>query len=498
MNYPFAWFVSLVIMGLIVAFAGRPPLSTTFTVNSLADATDANPGDGLCETAAANGLCTLRAAIQETNALAGLDTIILPAGLYPLTLAGSSEDAAATGDLDITGPLLLEGAGAAETVLDGNRLDRLFHLPPLSQTITVTLRGLTMQGGRNTTFATGGGALLTTPNTTLSLESVILYDNESVSRAGAIYNQGILTMTNSQVISNTAEFGQGGGILNDTAATLTILRSHIGQNLASHSGGGIYSNFDATLTTIHESTIAGNTGSFGGGIMGEGGSVITLVNSTVSGNQANMGGGFGNDGGNVFNLINTTVTANEASMGGGVKDVHGNGGNTFNLTNSIIAGNTAFNAPDCDGPLRSLGHSLVGQLTVHCFYVAAAGDLVNTNPQLGPLQHNGGSTLTHALLSGSPAIDAAGNPACPPLDQRGAARPVDGNGNGSAECDMGAYEYNAKPATPTPSPTPSQTPTASPTPTITATPSPTATPTTSPSPTAAPPHRLIYLPIIIR
>ena len=68
----------------------------------------------------------------------------------------------------------------------------------------------------------------------------------------------------------------------------------------------------------------------------------------------------------------------------------------------------------------------------------AAGDKINANPKLGPLQNNGGTTWTHALLAGSPAIDGGTNSGCPATDQRGVSRPIDGDHDGSAVCDIGA------------------------------------------------------------
>jgi len=92
--------------------------ASIFTVNNTADKVDANPGDGLCSDDIGN--CTLRAAIQEANSLEGADTVNIPTGIYVLTIQGIGENAAATGDLDITDEITITGAGAANTVIDGN------------------------------------------------------------------------------------------------------------------------------------------------------------------------------------------------------------------------------------------------------------------------------------------------------------------------------------------------------------------------------------------
>src|SRR5262249_12990409 len=104
-----------------VLLASGPSWASEFVVNSTADAVDAKPGDGVCATS--SGVCTLRAAIQEANAHSGKDSITLPAGTYTLSIAGPAEDAAATGDLDITDDLILNGAGAETTIVDGAQLD---------------------------------------------------------------------------------------------------------------------------------------------------------------------------------------------------------------------------------------------------------------------------------------------------------------------------------------------------------------------------------------
>ena len=112
------------VAALLLAVA--PAAAATFTVNDTTDAVDAAPGDGKCATAVAT--CTLRAAIQEANAHAGADTIMVPAGTYLLTIAGQGEDIAATGDLDITDDVTITGAGADNTILDGNGIDRIFDI----------------------------------------------------------------------------------------------------------------------------------------------------------------------------------------------------------------------------------------------------------------------------------------------------------------------------------------------------------------------------------
>src|SRR5437773_2640657 len=192
-------FMASVARGLVVLLGGlvlavvRPPVAhaATFTVDSTVDAVDAAPGDGVCATA--GGTCTLRAAVQEANALGGANTIEVPAGTHTLTLAGV-EDAAASGDLDVTGgSLTIEGAAAATTVVDANGLDRIFEvLAPATSSIA----NLTMKNRRSP-------ATISYPIT---------------GSGGGIFNHGTLTLTNSGVTGNSAVAGQlgiGGGIEND-------------------------------------------------------------------------------------------------------------------------------------------------------------------------------------------------------------------------------------------------------------------------------------------
>ena len=147
--------IVLLLMALLGALFGWHDLSrrtaasvpaATFTVNSVNDAVDLVAGDGICDSSAQpNDQCTLRAASQETNALAGADTIMLPAGIYTLTIPGIGEDLAATGDLDFRASLTLLGAGAATTIIDGGALDRVCQL--VTSGSIWQIRGVTIRQG---------------------------------------------------------------------------------------------------------------------------------------------------------------------------------------------------------------------------------------------------------------------------------------------------------------------------------------------------------------
>ena len=167
--------------------------------------------------------------------------------------------------------------------------------------------------------------------------------------------------------------------------------------------------------------------------------MLTLTSSTVSGN-------FGREGGGIWNRVDATLTLTDSTVSGNTASIDGGGINnsfsgTGELANSIIAGNGAPTGPDCTGSPTSVGHNLIGT-NDGCNFTRATGDLVNVDPKLGPLADNGGPTFTHALLPGSPAIDAGDRASCRGTDQRGVARPVDGDGDGDGipVCDIGAFE----------------------------------------------------------
>jgi len=120
-------------------------LAASFIVNSELDQVDAVPGDGVCATA--SEACTLRAAIQEANALAGEESIEVPAGNHVLTIPGTDEDAAATGDLDITDGLNVTGAGMDKSVIDAGGLDRVLEIQNVDFRQPVGPSGITILVG---------------------------------------------------------------------------------------------------------------------------------------------------------------------------------------------------------------------------------------------------------------------------------------------------------------------------------------------------------------
>ena len=403
----FPLLLTLAVVTLLLVGTEKPAQAATFAVTSTSDVVDSNTLDGVCNDGFGN--CTLRAAIMQANALPGADTVTVPAGTYTLSIAGAGEDAGASGDLDIGGygGLTINGGGAATTIIDGADLDRVFEV--LEGAIVIS--GLTIQNGSIADTSSGGG----------------------------IRNTSALTLNNSVVRGNIATSGVfgvqgvGGGIESGgVGAVLTLNNSTVSGNTATYSAGGIHT---AGTVILNSSTLSGNTsGNDGGGIsiISDGGSA-TLNNSTVSGNTASHGGG-GISGGPVT-LNSSTVSGNTAgypALGGGVFNQSG----SLTMKNTILANNSVT---DCgNAVITSAGHNLIENTSGCAIGGITTGNVTGVDPVLGALANNGGVTRTHALLAGSPAINA-GSPDCPPptADQRGAARPQGG------ACDIGSFEFSA-------------------------------------------------------
>jgi hypothetical protein len=320
-----------------------------------------------------------------------------------LTYGGALEDAALTGDLDITDEVSIVGAGAKDVTIDGNASDRLFHVVA---GVAVSISGVTMANGKG------------------------------IGQGGAIY-------------------------LNNSSASLTLERVRITGNLCDDAGGGSAGGGAISTTTgagvaIYDSTIDNNhvtavSSAIGGGLNLNGGlAVITLANVTISGNTLSAAS-FAAGSGIAFNsshpsLNNVTIVGNTGGVG-----ISKSSGAAPTLRNTIVA----LNSPsDCSGSIVSAGYTLFGT-TSGCTITSGPGDIVNPAPLLGNLTYNGGDTPTHALLAGSPAI-ATGSPdtpgsmtatACEALDQRGGPRAVPIG----TRCDIGAYETGCGNLLPDPS-----------------------------------------------
>jgi fibronectin-binding autotransporter adhesin len=314
----------------------------------------------------------------------------------------------------------------------------------------------------------GGGLVYSVPAGMCSIATSTISGNSSTFSGGGVYvSASGLNVTASTVTNNSSGLVGGGLYIN--ATTATISHSAISANTlsADDSGGGGIEVMKGALT-VTGSTISGHnltsTDSHGGGIDEAPGAVITVTGSTISGNQANWGAGLEIAG--LFTATNSTVSDNQVNIssgiGGGLRVSPGGQALLTNVTltanrgghaggavygsatvhNTLLAGNTADTfGPDCDGTLTSQGYNLLGTPD-NCTGLTngTGGNQVGTHgspldAKLGPLADNGGTTLTHALLVGSPAIDAGDPSYCLASDQRGMRRPF---GSG---CDIGAYEY---------------------------------------------------------
>lgn len=312
-----------VALATFLALAG-PAWAAQFGVNSRDDATDAAPGNGVCSAGTpTGGPCTLRAAVQESNALAGLDTITVPRGNYVLTIPGIVEDESATGDLDITDSVVIDGAGARSTTIDGNGLDRVLDVPGISSDVgpdlpsdaTVSLSGVTITGGLS---SIGGGIR---NDGTLRVERSAISNNTTGANGGGIFNNGTANLVNSTISNNTAVVA-GGGIGNFGSAALTFLNVSLNANSAP--AGANLSN-DAADATTFENTIVANAQGGGTNCAGPG--------TTSDGNNLDDDGSCDFDRSSDIN--------NEDPRLGALRD---NGGPTN--THALQKGSPAINAGD--------------------------------------------------------------------------------------------------------------------------------------------------------
>ena len=372
--------LALALAAVVLALIAKPALAATITVNTTDDEYNADGDCSLREALHAANTNTARDACPAGGT--GTDTINVPAGTYVTatdTTDAPGEQDARVGDLDITSPTIITGAGARNSTVAG--------IPPFDDQIfenvepaTTTIRGLGITGGNG--FVAGG------------------VEN----------NAGTLTLDQVAIYGNVSSFG-GGGVAsygNSSVDTLTIRNSTVSGNHANDSHGGV-SQQDGTAYIIN-STISGNHGhgvtatDFDTGDLEK--HFMYIQNSTIANNH----------------------TGNDTQEGVGIRAQ--NPEMVVNVKNTIVSNNETKNCQFVGGKIKSQGNNIDSANT--CGF-AQATDKRNTNPKLGPRENNGGPTDTHALLKGSPAINAGGKD-FPARDQRGVKRP---QGNRS---DIGAYE----------------------------------------------------------
>ncbi len=481
---------------LVVAAVGLLALSphavaATWTISTTVDAPDLTPGDGVCDTGI--GACSLRAAIQEANALPGEDTVVAPSGTYLLTLPGN-DDTAEAGDLDILDSLVLQGEGVGATILDPGRSDRAIDVV----FGTVAISGMTVQNGlstedgggiriqRGTTVlrdihiqsceaSRGGGIAVLAGNVTL--EDCALTNNRAGAGGGGHFG-GSVTMLRCQVLDNSVDVpsasgaglfthgdlvvrastiarngglgGLGGGVFMSSARSARLEECTIESN-RSHEGAGLAASNSSVI--IDRTTITDNTASGpGGGAYLVGTTVFVAQNSTISVNRAGNiglegGGGVYVTSGARVEMTHCTVTFNNGTPGGGLFLL----GRSASIGRTIIANNLSSTAGhDFVGTLSSTGYNLIEDATPGTIDGDVSGNITGVDPALDQLRDNGGPTRTHAILAGSPALDHIPPELCLDssgvlltTDQRGYQRPADADGDGASLCDIGSFERDS-------------------------------------------------------
>ena len=442
----------------------------TITVTSLAD-----PGDGNCAT---NG-CTLREALSQADDgdTADVDQILFQSGLSgSIGVSGSPLPT-------IDEPLYRNGPGAG--TFKGEPAPAKYHpgfriFDVNAPGDEVTIEGLTVSGGSQPTYASGGGIHST--GAELTIKNSRIEDNRAGIGGGVYSYEGSLQILNSSISGNSSN--TGGGIFTRRQPVL-IRGSRVLGNDASNKktpvdlpsdGGGIYASTILDTITIEDSTIAGNRAEDAGGGVSTRLSTAHIRHSTISGNHAANGGGL--DLGDQLlippgtpqpNTLEESTVAHNYSLGGAGVHASSNlqvrdstiaanyfgglsGGGPTYATNTVIAGNAGGPFHDISGP-TVLSFSLLQNSGGGGY---APSVIVGADPQLGPLADNGGPTQTMRPASTSPAIDR-GVAAGASTDQRGQPRVFDvpslSNAAGGDGADIGAFELQSSEYVPPPSPT---------------------------------------------
>ncbi|MFK7955160.1 MAG: beta strand repeat-containing protein [Lysobacterales bacterium] len=323
---------------------------------------------------------------------------------------------------------------------------------------SMTVRDSNITSNTADTGSGNGGGVLNTIGSTLQMNNVVFSLNSAARAGGALENVGTASLTGIVATSNSA--GINGGMLHISGGgSTTFSDSTINSNSAANEGGGLWVSGDGMLN-LSTTGVDGNEALFGGGVFVDaGGSAagnLTIATSALTNNVGTTnGGGISLEAGTA-SLVNATVSGNSGGDGGGLfndaaaatlsfvtmfgNTATGQGGTINNATsgavtadNTIIAGGVASAGNDIQGTLTSADFLIIQDTAGATVGGATDNSSLDTDPLLGALANNGGPTLSHLPLAGSPAIDGADNSNCPGMDQRNFAR-------NDGACDIGSVE----------------------------------------------------------
>ena len=375
----------------------------TFTVDSTMDEIDAYPGDGLCQTA--TGTCSLRAAVHETTALRGTDTIVIPDGTYDLTIPpGTVAGLSASGSLEIVDHLTLLGDGAADTVLSGAFQTRILsprcYLQPYpGTTSTPSNYPVVTSTPSNYPYPLGER------QPTKSLDECIV--------PNVIVKD--LTLRNGWVSPTLP-----GGAIFAEKARLTLENVWLTQN--EPSGIVVY---DGEFVMRHS-------------IIQHSGQAIEVSNGLMQLENVSISQ---NDSAILLRNQSEAIIASSTLYDNKHYGILGRPRSFVRLLNSIIANHGWGNCEQRTLQVESAGYNLEDGESCG---LNRATDLENQGPLLRQWWLVAGQTAVYLPLPNSPVIDAGQPVDCPLVDLRGEERPFDGDEDGTAVCDIGAVEYRGE------------------------------------------------------
>ncbi|MBK8019878.1 MAG: hypothetical protein IPK19_00305 [Chloroflexi bacterium] len=336
---------------MLLFTAVSPAAAASFTVDDAGDASDDDTGDGLCETA--GSVCTLRAAIEQANALGGSHTVTV----------GVAGPIVINGEMAVTSAITLNGGGVT---VDGDFNGRIFNVTGSLSLFSITLT----HGGVSSTSPSGDG--------------------------GAVYvNGGSLTVgAGALLLFNYAGYGAGAYVTN--GGLVTVAGGALEDNDSFEVGAGIFAFGSGTVVRITSGTLFRNIGGRGGGIFASGGAFVDMQGGTLTTNDAGFqqGGAVYLEDGATMTMSGGTITANTTTIGGGgiyAKD----SGTVFTQTGGTITGN---NGDTIGGGIMAQFSALIqlngGSITSNTLVGAAWGAGVHLSFG-ADLTINGGSISGH-------------------------------------------------------------------------------------------------------